>query len=218
MTSPDGAEILTGGGSHTITWTSTDTNKDVVEIRYSTNGGVSLQNTGGSTTIGALNISTTGGTGLLANNAGTLTVTGSGNTVSSSGGTAVNLTDTTIGAGGITLLSVSASGADTGITLNNTGTGDFTVTGVGTTDGSGGTLQNLNDHGIELIDAQDVSISNMNLTNAATTQEVAPNTPTCTNLSNGDNLGCNAPVYMVNASNVTSPPSVPWRTEGRSPF
>jgi hypothetical protein len=81
--------------------------------------------------------------------------------------------------------------------------GNFSVTGSGTTDGSGGTLQSLDDHGIELINAQDVSISNMNLTNAATTQEVATNTPTCTDEPNGTNTGCNAPVHMVNATNVS---------------
>jgi uncharacterized repeat protein (TIGR01451 family) len=240
---------INGGGTLDATF-------DTVTVTSSTAGGVSLQNTGGTTTITTLSLATTGGTGLLASSAGTVNVnsaasstatvnssggpginvsnstlnatftgvavsnssgigvrlvsnggttniTGSTNTVNTTGGTAVNITSSTIGSSGITFLSVSASGADTGITLNNTGTGDFTVTGTGTTDGSGGTLGNLNDHGVELINAQDVSISNMNLTNAATTQEVAPNTSTCTNLSNGNNLGCNAPVYMRNATNIS---------------
>ena len=176
---------------------------DSITVSSTTNGGFSLQNTSGTTTIGGLNITTTGGTGFLANNAGTINVTGATNSVSSTSGTAVNLTNTTIGASGITLQSVSSSGADTGITLNNTGTGDFTVTGTGTTDSSGGTLQTLNDHGIELINAQDVSISNMDLTNATTTQDVAVNTPTCDDESGGTNTGCNAPVQMVNATNIS---------------
>ena len=176
---------------------------DSVAVTAATNGGFSLQNTMGTTTISALNLTTTGGTGFLANNAGTINVTGATNSVGSTSGTAVNLTNTTIGASGITLQSVSSSGADTGITLNNTGTGDFTVTGTGTTDSSGGTLQTLNDHGIELINAQDVSISNMDLTNATTTQDVAVNTPTCDDESGGTNTGCNAPVQMVNATNIS---------------
>ena len=160
-------------------------------------------NTSGSFNFDTLTVSTSSGTGLQASNSGTVTVLGSGNTVSATNGAAINLTNTTIGASGITLQSASASGADTGITLNNTGTGDFTVTGVGTTDGSGGTLNNLNDHGIELINAQDVSISNMNLTNAATTQDVAVNTATCDDESGGTNTACNAPVQMVNSSNIS---------------
>ncbi|KAA3665508.1 MAG: DUF11 domain-containing protein [Chloroflexi bacterium] len=177
---------------------------DSVAVTGSTNGGFSLQNTLGTTTINALNITTTGGTGFLANNAGTINVLGATNSISSASGTAVNISNsTTIGASGMTFQSISASGADTGITLNGTGTGDFTVTGTGTTDGSGGTLNNLNDHGIELISAQDVSISNMNLTNATTTQDVAPNTATCDNESGGTNTGCNAPVHMVNATNIS---------------
>jgi uncharacterized repeat protein (TIGR01451 family) len=240
---------INGGGTLNV-------NLDTVDVTASTNGGVSLQNTGGTTTIGTLSLATTGGTGFLASTAGTVNVnsagastatvnssggpginvsnstfnatftgvtvanssgigvrldsnggsmniTGTGNTVSTTGGTAVNISNTTIGSSGITFLSISASATDVGIRLNNTGAGDFNVTGSGTTDGSGGTLQNLNDHGIELINTQDVTISNIDLTDAALTQEVAPNTATCTNLSNGTNTGCNAPVHMVDASNIS---------------
>jgi uncharacterized repeat protein (TIGR01451 family) len=102
----------------------------------------------------------------------------------------------------ITFASVSSSGSDVGINLTNT-TGSFSVTGTGTTDGSGGTLENLNDHGIQLINTQNVSISNMNLTNAALTAGATTNTANCTNLSNGTNTGCNAPVHMVNASSIS---------------
>jgi uncharacterized repeat protein (TIGR01451 family) len=102
----------------------------------------------------------------------------------------------------INLQSVSVNGGTDGIKIKDT-SGSFSVSGLGTTDGSGGTLQNLDDHGIELSNAQNVSISNMNLTNAALTQEVAPNTPTCTNASNGNNLGCNAPVHIVDSTNIS---------------
>ncbi len=175
---------------------------DSIAVSSSTTGGVSLQSVSGTTNINALSITNSSSTGLLALSAGTININGAGNIINTTNGTAVNLTNTSIGSSGITFLSVSASGTDTGITLNNTGIGDFTITGNGTTDGSGGILTNLNDHGIELINVQDVFISNMNLNNAALTQEVEPNTVTCTNLSNGSNLGCNAPVHMVNANNI----------------
>jgi uncharacterized repeat protein (TIGR01451 family) len=185
---------INGGGTLNVLLNS-------VAVTSSTNGGASLQNVGGTTIIGALNITNSNSTGFLTNNAGTLNIIGGPNSINTTGGTAINIANTTIGSLGVNFQSVSASGADTGITLNNTGTHSFLVTGDGTP-GSGGTLQNLNDHGIELINVQHVNISDMNLINASTTQEVGPNTATCTNLANGTNTGCNAPVYMVNASNI----------------
>ena len=182
-------------------------------ITNSGSDGIDLSNSAGANfTFDSLSITTNGlgGRGLVANNAGTLTIVGATNTISVSNGTAVNLTNTTIGASGITFESISSSGADTGITLNNTGTGDFTVTGTGVTDGSGGTLQNLNDHGIELINAQDISISNMNLINATTTQDVPTHRfPTTISLTcateetaGGTNTGCNAPIHLENTTNI----------------
>src|SRR6185503_19087855 len=66
------------------------------------------------------------------------------------------------GANGLTFHDISANGAVDGIVLNNTGTsGGLTVTGVGTTAGSGGTIQNTTGDGISLTSTQDVSLSNM---------------------------------------------------------
>ncbi len=51
--------------------------------------------------------------------------------------------------------------------LNNTGTsGNLTVTGTGTTDGTGGTIQNTTGDGISLTNTQDVNLNNMNVTGA----------------------------------------------------
>ena len=48
--------------------------------------------------------------------------------------------------------------------MNNTGGNGLTVTGVSTTAGSGGTIQNKTSNGVELVNAAQVSLSNMNLT------------------------------------------------------
>jgi uncharacterized repeat protein (TIGR01451 family) len=139
----------------------------------------------------------------LSNVSGSFDIISASNTISNTVTAAVDIFgNPSVNINNITFDSISSNGGDLGISLTNT-TGGFTVTGSGTTDGSGGTLQNLNDHGIELINAPNVSINNMNLTNAATTQEVEPNTATCTNLSSGNNLGCNAPIHMVNTTGIS---------------
>src|SRR6266403_4267459 len=68
--------------------------------------------------------------------------------------------------GGLTFLHISANGAANGIVLNTTGTsGHLTVTGTGTTAGSGGTIQSTTGDGVSLTSTQDVSLSNMNINN-----------------------------------------------------
>lgn len=159
----------------------------------------------GSFTFDSLTVSSSNGAGLFANNGGTITVTGAGNTASASGGPAVSLTNTTIGPSGITFQSASANNATSGIVLNNTGSGSFTVTGTGTTDGSGGTIQNITNRGFEAINAANISLSNMNFTNATTANGVAPGTATCNTAepAGNTNTGCNAPVYLENVTGVT---------------
>jgi hypothetical protein len=60
--------------------------------------------------------------------------------VTTTTGTAVNFSGTD---GTITLRSVTHNGNNTAIVLTNTGPGPFSVTGTGTTAGSGGTIQNI---------------------------------------------------------------------------
>ena len=158
--------------------------------------GVELLTSSGSTFIfDSLSINISGNTGLLANNSGTITVLGSNNVINATGGTAVNLANTTIGTSGVTLQSVSASGTTNGITLNNTGNGAFTVTGSGVTDGSGGTIQNITQRGINLTNTQNVSLSNMTITNAATTSSAS-------NCDNTTNSGCYAAVYLNGVNGI----------------
>ena len=68
---------------------------------------------------------------------------------------------------GVTFERIDASGSDRGIRLLGAGSG-FTVTGVGTTDGTGGTISNMTTRGIELISTDGVSLTDMMLTNANT--------------------------------------------------
>jgi len=153
-------------------------------LAVSLQGGVSVTTTSGTAVAftnndaasslaiaGGLHIATTGGAGLYADGGGgTVTVTGSGSTISTGSGAAVHIAEVKIGAAGVTLQSVSSSGGTAaGILLENSGVGAFTVTGVGSTAGSGGTISgktgadgSLTDgSGIILVGASNVSLSDM---------------------------------------------------------
>lgn len=134
-------------------------------ITSTTAAGVSLTDNGGATidfTGGGLVISSTSGAGFNATGGGTVTVQGTGNTIASGTGTALNIANTTIGVSDVTFRSIASNGAANGIVLNNTGTsGNLVVTGTGATAGSGGTIQNSTGDGVSLTDTQDVSLSNM---------------------------------------------------------
>ena len=115
--------------------------------------GLNVTNSAGSgitgSAVGTLTLkdfnSTATGTALGLSTSGTVTATGT-NVLSSSAGTALSVTNVTIGAGNITFQSISAGSASgsapDGIILDTTGSsGGLHVTGVGTTAGSGGTIQ-----------------------------------------------------------------------------
>ena len=113
---------------------------------------------------GGFDILTTSGAGLNASGGGTLTVTGSGNSIASTTGTALGVSNTQIGAAGLTFESISSNGAVSGIVLNGTGTtagvnGGLTVTGDGgsVANGSGGTIAGSTGAGISLTDTRDSS-------------------------------------------------------------
>jgi Bacterial Ig domain/Putative Ig domain len=146
-----------------------------------TGAGIFLDNNDASTIIfrGGLSLSTTTNPAFTATNGGTVEVCDENpcnpaatgalvNTITTTTGTALNVSNTTIGASGLTFHSISANGAVNGIVLNNTGaTAGLTVTGDGNTavggNNSGGTIQNTTSHGISLTNTRSVSLTNMNL-------------------------------------------------------
>ncbi len=93
-------------------------------------------------------------------------------TINSGTSTAVNISGIPLDLG-VTLTSVSASGAANGIVLNNT-TGSFTVTGDGSTatqggNDSGGVIQNITGDGIVLTDTTGITLRNMTIGDTAAT-------------------------------------------------
>jgi hypothetical protein len=104
---------------------------------------------------GGLQVTTASAIGFNATGAGTVGVFGDTNTISTATGTALRVENTTLESLGMQFLSVSAgtssAGPVNGIVLNNTGAdGTVTVTGDGTTSGSGGTIQNASGDAISL--------------------------------------------------------------------
>jgi hypothetical protein len=154
-----------------------------------------LSNTGATIALsgGGLDLDTTTGVGFTATGGGTVTVEGAGNSINSTGTTALNMNGVTVGANKVTFQSIGSAGSTHGIILNtvtNTLVDGVQVTGTGTTDGSGGTIGNKTTRGVEIVSTNNVTLKNMTLASASTTDGAG----TCDNL--GDNSGCNAAIYM----------------------
>ena len=126
-----------------------------------TGGGVSLTSNTGATIAftGTLTLSTDNAA-FSATGGGTVTATGAGSTLS--GVAALTVQNTTIGAAGLTFQSISSTGSSSdGIDLEDTGSsGGLTVTGTGTP-GSGGTIQNSQEEGIQLTSTDAPSFTDM---------------------------------------------------------
>ncbi|MGB4846979.1 MAG: hypothetical protein WBP41_03625, partial [Saprospiraceae bacterium] len=185
-----GGTILFSGTSKSLT---TTTNKAVTLL---SNGGATINFTNG-----GLVVTTTSGNGIEATGGGTISITVNGgavNKITSGTGTALNVSSTTIGASGLNFESISSNGSSKGIILNTTGAGGLTVTGTGSTDGSGGTIQNVTLRGAEIISANNISLKNMNFTNANTSD--AGGAGVCDDTNTGS---CNACIYLSTVSTVT---------------
>ena len=116
-----------------------------------------------------LDLDTTSGTALRAVNGGTVNVQGSGNTIDTGTGQAININNTTIGGLGVTFQSISVNGASSGIVLTNTGTlGGLTVTGDGTNttqggNASGGLIQNTTSTAIAINQSHELNLARMRI-------------------------------------------------------
>ncbi len=168
------------------------------------NGTVTLAGSG--TTVSSLDINTVGVQGLTNTGAPTgVTVTNNVG-VSTSGSTAVSLSNLT---GTLSFRSVSVNGTTppNGISLSGTG-GSFTVNGDGTpvANGSGGTIANTAGAGILLSNAAGVSLRQMNITSAHASGIDASlaGTVLSANLMNITNSGIAATDNGVTLTNVGS--------------
>ncbi len=218
ITNATGTDINIDGGTATITYngTITDDVGQLISIANTTGGtksftgaitdgddgdgsGISLSSNTNATIsfTGGVTLSTGANAAFAAIGGGTVTVTGSTNRITTTSGTALNVANTTIGAGGLNFLSISANGASNGIILNATGSGaGLSVTGTGSTDASGGTIQNITNRGVSATNTAALSLKNMRFTNANTTDGGGP-------CGAADNSGCNAAIHLNTVTTAT---------------
>ncbi|MEA2840969.1 MAG: hypothetical protein QOF41_2299 [Methylobacteriaceae bacterium] len=171
--------VSTSNASFTVTGNSTDavtlgSGNTVSGLNISETGtsGRGIVNSGNSGTLHLSNIGvSTTGSGISLTGGGTVdaTTVGSGiNSITSSAGTALNVSNTTIGASGLTFHDISSSNAASGIILNTTGSsGGLTVTGDGgsTNNHSGGQILGSTGPGVSLNSTSNVSLGYMNIQN-----------------------------------------------------
>ncbi|MBL9156129.1 MAG: cadherin-like domain-containing protein [Verrucomicrobiales bacterium] len=137
-------------------------------INSSAGAGVALSGNGGATInlTGGVVVSSGANAAFAATGGGTVNVTGSSNTLTSTTGTALNVSNTDIGASGLNFRTISSNGAGSGIVLNNTGTaGGLTLSGDGggSSNGSGGVIQNSTGVGVSLTSTRNVSLNYLNI-------------------------------------------------------
>ncbi len=195
-----GGTVTVAGAGNTITksgngsaLTLTNVNASASAISFA---GINV--TGGTGT--AITINTSTGT----KNLGDVDVarSGGGSAIVSDGGGTLNVTDGTINSGnqiafdinnavlGMVFTTVSVNGAAKGMEISNT-TGSFTVNGTGTTNASGGTIQNITTRGVDFFTATNITLKNMAFTNANTLDAGAVGV--CDALTT---LSCNAALYF----------------------
>jgi hypothetical protein len=136
-----------------------------------TGGGILLANNTGATIdfTGTITANTGASPAFTATGGGTINASGSGSTLQTTTGEALDVTSTTIGTSGLLFQSIAAGGLGSGpaeaVTLDNTGsTGALTVTGAGTTAGSGGVIDSTSGSAaLSFTDSGPVSLANMNV-------------------------------------------------------
>ncbi|MFN0193681.1 MAG: beta strand repeat-containing protein, partial [Aestuariivirga sp.] len=177
-----------GGGNDGIDLSQNNTISGL-NVDTTSGSGIGIDDNGnnvGTLTMSDISVSTNTGAGILIDQGGTVSITGAGNTIVSTSATALNITNTTIGASDLTFQSISAGNNTAAvdpvnaIVLNNTGSaGGLTVTGTGTSTsatagtvaaslGTGGTIQNTSGDAIVITNASGgVSLVSMVIGNSA---------------------------------------------------
>ena len=191
-----GADVSLSGGNSNFTYDGTitddvgavvtisgqtggtkDFNGAITDLDNGTGSGMSMTSNTGATIRfdGGLVLSTGVNPALNVTAGGIISVTDpagpANNTLASTTGTTLNVSNVTIGPSGLTFEKISANGAASGIILNATGSAGFlTVSGAGGSctspaSCSGGSIQNTTGVGISLNATSDVSITRMYLGN-----------------------------------------------------
>ncbi|MBY5956812.1 hypothetical protein KUV50_01605 [Membranicola marinus] len=193
ITNPTGTAFNVNGSSANVSYLGG------AMTQNSTASGVVINTNTSIVRIGAqLDLNTATNPAIRSSGGGAVEITNANNTISTTTVAAVTIDGTTIAASGVTLKSVSSDGAPRAIYLNNAGPasgGFFTVTGTGSTDGSGGTIQNITNRGVEIVNTNQVTLKNMDFSNVGTINGAGP----CHSL---DNVGCHAGIYGSQSNDI----------------
>jgi hypothetical protein len=162
-----GGVSVSGNTGGTIDFTGTTKTLNTV-----TGNAVSMTNNTGTTVNfsgGGLDIDTTAGVGFSASVAGTYSVTGSGNVINTTSGTALNLGFVTVGAGGVNFASATTTSAPTAISIDHVSGGAINV--------NGGSIAGATTRGVD-IDAtsNDITIASSIATTTGRSVEVTNTT------------------------------------------
>ena len=174
------AFTATGGGIVNVSGTNNITTTSGTGINW--NGPTS------SSAVTFNNVTSTTGAAVVIANSGATDFTF--NDVTSTTGTAVNVGTAT---GDFVFHAINANGASKGIQVS-AATGTFTVNGTGTTDGSGGTIQNCTQRGAEIISSSNVTLKNMSFSNNGTAASGSDD-GNCS-LNTGLNTNCHAGIHL----------------------
>jgi hypothetical protein len=136
-------------------------------LNTSTANAINITNNSSSTTINFsgsnLSLTTTSGLGFNATGGGIISVAGTGNIISSTTGTPLNVSGSVVNANGLHFQSISSNGALNGIVLNIPGSsGGLFVTGTGSGT-TGGNILSSTGAGINLTSVPGVALSYMNI-------------------------------------------------------
>lgn len=167
------------GGTVTFDGVITDTGAGILVQNntggsYSFNGGTDLDtgatdavtllnNSGTTLSFRNMDINTTTGNGFRADNSEGLQILsatgGNDNTITSTTGTALSLTDVTVTGSGMAINSVSSNGAVNGIVMEDVTGGPVFIGTAGSTVGDGGSILNSTGTGVLLTNVEDVSLN-----------------------------------------------------------
>ncbi|HKR12115.1 MAG TPA: Ig-like domain-containing protein, partial [Pyrinomonadaceae bacterium] len=167
---------------------------------------VTIAGGSGAKSLGAVSIFTTGSAEGVhsTTTTGAVSMTGS---VDSAGAAAVNIAGTSAASRtplNVQLTSLAANGGARGLILANTSAtgspGGFRVNGTGTTDGSGGTIQNTTTRGADIQTADSIVLRNMNFTNANSSVD-GGSAGACDDTTI---TACNSAIYLNNVTTLAT--------------
>ena len=138
-----------------------------LDLDTTTNNAVRLlTNAGAAINFNALDITTTSGNGLTASGGGTITVSGANNTIVTTTGTGLSMSNVTAGAGGVNFESISVDGAANGIWLSSVDGGTISVGAGGSAMGDGGSLANTTGDAVSATNVENLSLNYISIDNS----------------------------------------------------